>query len=265
MITFEVFAAALFAAPARAGVVTRPEHVRARASGLTAAERRAITVTSLSVGGDDSVGAVVRVTFQGNVEHYLGERHLRHALLALVLVPAGGGLPTGVIDEGSARFERVRLMTSARPAGVIRHANQATFYIAGVRLSRFAKVELKVFATSPSKASWSRIRAAKPAEMLSLTVDSSALVCAQLTSLGNQLGQLRSSGIASEIRRIMKARAVACAVPRPPAPPPSPTTTPAPTPQPPPVVNVVQTDSALSQQMAVQPAISFSSRPPTGV
>ena len=265
VITFAVFAAALFAATARAGVVTRREHVRARASGLTAAERRAITVTSLSVAGDDSVGAVVRVTFQGNVEHYLGERHLSHALVALVLVPAGGGLPTGVIDEGSARFERVLRMTSARPAGVIRQANQATFYIAGVRLSRFAKVELKVFATSPSKASWSWIRAAKAAEMLSLTIDSRTLVCAQLTSLRNQLGQLRSSRIASEIRRIVKARAMACALPRPPAPRPTPTTTTATTPPPPPVVNVVQTDSALSQRMAVQPAISFSSRPPTGV
>ena len=71
MITFAVFAAALFAAPARAGVVTRPEHVRARAGGLTATERRATTITSLSVAGDDSLGAVVRVTFQGNAQRYL--------------------------------------------------------------------------------------------------------------------------------------------------------------------------------------------------
>jgi len=71
VITFALFAAVLFAAGAQAGVVTRPEHVRARASGLSAAERRAITVTSLSVAGDDSLGAVVRVTFQGNAQRYL--------------------------------------------------------------------------------------------------------------------------------------------------------------------------------------------------
>ena len=264
VITFAVFAAALFAARAQAGVVTRPEDVRARASGLSAAERRAITVTSLSVAGDDSLGAVVRVTFQGNAQRYLGERHLSHALLALVLVPAGRGQPKVVIDEGSTRFERVLRMTSGRPAGVVRHGNQIAFYVAGAPLSRFAKVELEVFATSPAKASWSRIRAAKPAEMLSLRVDSSTLTCAQLTALANKLRQLRSSGIAPEIRRIVKARAVACAVlPTPPPPPPPTTTTTATTPPPP--VNVVQTDSALSQQMAVQPTVSFSSTPPTGV
>jgi len=69
-------------------------------------------------------------------------------------------------------------MTSGRPAGVVRHGNQITFYVAGAPLSRFAKVELEVFATSPAKVSWSRIRGAKPAEMLSLRVDSSTLTCA---------------------------------------------------------------------------------------
>jgi glucosylceramidase len=271
VITFLVFAAAWFAGPARAGVVTRREHGRARAGGLTAAERRAITVTSLSVAGEDSLGAVVRATFQGNAEHYLGERDLSRALLAVVLVPGGGGLPMGVIDEGSAGFERVLRMTSVRPAGVVRHANQVTVYIAGVRLSRFATVELKVFATSPARASWSWIRAANPAEMLSLRADSSPLTCAQLIALGNQLRQLRSSGIGPEIRRIAEARAVACAVAPTPVPPPQPATTTAPaataatTPPPPPAVNVVQTDSALSQQVAVQPAVSFSSTPPTGI
>lgn len=62
------------------------------------------------------MGAVVRATFKGNVEHYLRERHLRHGLLALVLVPRGGQA-RGVIDEGSARSERVLRMTPARPAG----------------------------------------------------------------------------------------------------------------------------------------------------
>jgi glucosylceramidase len=265
-----VLAAALFAAPARAGVVTRPERVRASASGLTVAERRAITVTSLSVAADDSLGAVVRATFQGNVAHFLGTGHLSGAVVALVLVPAGGGQPSGLIDEGSARFERVTRIMLARPAGVVRHVNEIIFYIAGARLSRFAKVELEVFAASPPHVSWSHILEARPAEELSLRVDSSTLSCAQLTALGNQLGQLRSSRIAPEIDRVMKARAVACAVPPAPAPPPPATVTAAALPpaSPPPAlpeVNVVQTDPALLQQMASQPGISFSSTPPTGV
>ena len=263
-------AAGLFVAPARAGVVARPERVRVSASGLTAAERRAIAVTSLSVAGDDSLGVVARVAFQGNVAHYLGTRHLSDALLALILVPAGGGQPSGVIDQGSARFERVLRVTPARPVVVVRHANQVIFYVAA-RLSRYAKVEVEVFAAGPPHVPWSRILGARPAERLSLRVDSSLLTCAQLIALGNQLRQLRSSRIGPEIDRIVNERAVACAVPPTPAPPAPPTATTAasPPPLPPspalPSVNVVQTDPALSQQMALQPAVSFSSTPPTGV
>jgi len=155
MIAFAAFGAALFAAPARGGVVTRPEHVRATARGLSAAERRAITVASLSVAGDDSLGALVGVTFRGNVR-----------------------------------------------------------------------------------------------------VDSSTLTCAHLTALGNQLRQVRSYRIAPEIDRVVKARAVACAVPPAQAPPPSATTTTAttpPAPPPTPAVNVVQTDPALSSRWRSNP------------
>jgi len=254
-------------------VLTRPEHARLRATGLTAAERRAITVTSLSLASDDSLGVVVRVTFLGNAERYFGRGALKHAVLALVLEPSSGR-PTGLVDEGSAMSERVLRMTPARPVGAARHANQATLYIAGTRVSRFAKVEVKVFATTPSHLSRSHILSSSAAEVLALKLDSSPLSCEQLTVLRSQLQQLRSARMTGEINRIGREQATTCAKPSappaPPAPAPTPTTPPPTTTTPPPVpspslVQVVQTDPALSQQMAPQPAISFSSAPPPGV
>ena len=114
------------AAPASAAVVVQTEHSVSGAGGLSAAERRAITIASVGLTGDDSLGAFVGVTFRGDVEHYLGQGHLSSGLLALALVPEGGQ-PVGLVDEGAGRSERVLRFTSARPAGVIRHGNQVTF------------------------------------------------------------------------------------------------------------------------------------------
>src|ERR1700686_240030 len=89
------------AGPAGAGVVTQPGGAAVRAHGLTVAERRAITITSVSTTGAGSLGVIVRATFQGNIERYLGQGHLTDGLLALVLVPGTGGQsPTGLVDQG---------------------------------------------------------------------------------------------------------------------------------------------------------------------
>ena len=153
-----------------------------------------------------------------------------------------------------------------------------TFYVAGAHLGRFPKIELKVFATSSGHATWRQILAARPADQASLRVDSGTLTCSQLAALA---GQLRSLGGASNARRqeqalstiraaVGRARLTACAAP-PSASPPAPTTTPtvaaASTPVAPasaPPVVVVQTDAALSQQLASQPGLSFSAAPPSG-
>jgi hypothetical protein len=115
------------AAPASAAVVVQTEHSVPGARGLSAAERQAITIATVNLTGDDSLGAFVGVTFRGDVEHYLGQGDLSSGLLALALVPAGGGQPAGLVDEGGGRSERVLRFTSARPAGVIRHGNQVPF------------------------------------------------------------------------------------------------------------------------------------------
>lgn len=255
------------ASSASAGVVTNRVQAAVKAPELTSAERRAITIASVSVTGDDSLGALVRVTFRGDAERFIGRGNLKRGLLALVLVPVGGGQPVGLINEGGKRVLRV---TTGRPAGVVPRGSRVTFYIAGVRLSRFARVELRVLATSPPHASWRQILASKPAEQVSLRVDPSPLTCSQLAALGNQVGSLRDLGT---FGGMLGARLAACAAPASVAPPtttttatPPPTTTTTPPPPPPaPPVTVVQTDAALSQQLASQPGLDFSAAPAAGV
>ena len=260
-------AVAVCASSASAGVVTNRVQAAVKAPELTSAERRAITIASVSVTGDDSLGALVRVTFRGDAERFIGRGNLKRGLLALVLVPVGGGQPVGLVNEGGKRVLRV---TTGRPAGVVPRGSRVTFYIAGVRLSRFARVELRVLATSPPHASWRQILASKPAEQVSLRVDPSTLTCSQLAALGNQVGSLRDLGT---FGGMLGARLAACAAPAsvpPPtttttATPPTTTTTTPPPPPPAPPVTVVQTDAALSQQLASQPGLDFSAAPPAGV
>jgi glucosylceramidase len=265
-----LLAAGAFAAPATAGVVTRSGPVSLNARGLTAAERQAITVVSAGVIGDDSLGAVVWVTFRGGVEQYLGRGHLRSGLLALVLLPARDGVPTGLVDEGGKRVSRI---TPARPAGVVGRGHTLTFYLAGARLSAYARVEVKLFVTGRPNSAWREILASKPAERVLLRVDPSQLTCSQLTALANKLRPLRALGT---FGGMIGARLVACAAPTS-VPPPTTattattttttsttTTTPPPPPSAPPVT-VVQTDEALSQQLASQPGLDFSAAPPGGV
>lgn len=268
--------AAVFAAPASAAVVTRPGHGRVTTRGLSAAEQRAITVASMSLTGDDSVGTYVRVTFRGDVERYLGRGHLRAARLALVLIPAHGGQLSGLVDQGHGAAERVLPFTAARPAGAVRHRHQVTFYLADARLSHFSKIELKVLATGAAHVSWRQILAARPTTQISLPVNATKLTCSQLTALAGQLGSL---GDSAQVRRALRtvrakvggARLAACTVPASAAPPTTTTTatdttageTPTPVPPSPPI-SVVQTDAALSQQLTPQPGLSFASAPPAG-
>jgi glucosylceramidase len=258
-VALALVAAAIPAAPASAGVVTRAVRGTVTARGLTTAERGAITLASVTIAGDDSLGVVVRVAFKDDTERYLGRGELRNAVIAMALFPARVGQPVGLVDVGGRRVLR---MTSARPAGVVTHGSQVTFYIAGARLSRFSRVELMAFATARSDPSWRQILASKPADRAALRVDSRKLTCSQLTMLGS-LGGLGTIG------RAVKARLAACAsaasvptgapAPTPPAP------LPAAAPPLPSAVAVVQTDAGLSQLLAPQAGLDFSASAPAGV
>ncbi|MBV9804688.1 MAG: hypothetical protein JO130_15915, partial [Solirubrobacterales bacterium] len=120
----------------------------------------------------------------------------------------------------------------------------------------------KVFATGPRHESWRQMLAARPTAQSSLPVNATTLTCSQLTTLARQLGSLQ--GLRALRAKVASAKQAACT----PRSTPTPTATTAgmtPTPvQPPPPVSVVQTDTALSQQLTPQPGLSFTTTPPAG-
>lgn len=239
-----VISAMLWAATARAGVVTQPQRAGIATPGLTGGERRAITPKSITATADDSLGLVVSVQFKGGAERYLGRGGLGNALLALELVPtARGRTPIGLIDQGGGltrtRFpilgrqgrkrvgsgtvdllgpERVtRMLTRAR-AQVIRAGDTITFYVAVRAVGRVAKVRLEVFANSPigglpapiptraRPAVWREILRRKPSLGASVAVDPSRLSSDQMDQLRDELLTVRADWLGPELSRQRHAR-----------------------------------------------------------
>ena len=235
--------ATLSASPATAGVVTHAYKAAVRTPGLSAAERRAISVKSITATADDSLGVLVSVQLQGDLERSLGRGGLANGLLALALVPKGsGGTPSGLIDQGGGLTrtafalvgkrgrklagrgsvdligaERVtRMLTGAR-VQVIRAANRIIFYVADRDVGRIAGVRLEVFANSPigsgpiaarsRAAAWARVLHAKPAFGATLSLDPSRLSGDDMDRLRVDLTQVRSSVLAPELSRQQRARA----------------------------------------------------------
>jgi O-glycosyl hydrolase len=235
--------AALSAAPATAGVVTHAYTAAVRTPGLSLAERRAISVKSITATADDSVGLLVSVKLQGDIERSFGRGGLVNGLLALALVPkASRGTPSGLIDEGGGltrtRFpllgrrgrklagygsvdligaERVtRMLTGAR-VQVIRAANRLIVYVANRDVGRVAGVRLEVFANSPigsgpipartRAAAWQRVLHARPAFSATVSLDPSRLSGDDMDQLRADLTQVRSSVLAPELSRQQRARA----------------------------------------------------------
>jgi glucosylceramidase len=235
--------AALSSPPATAGVVTHSYGAAIRTAGLSAAERRAISVKSITATADDSLGVLVSVQLQGNIEHSLGRGGLANGLLALALVPkASGRTPIGLIDQGGgltrtgfpllgARShkpqgrgsvdligaERITRMLTRDRVQVIRAANRLIFYVADPAVGRIANLRLEVFANSPigpgpiparaRPAAWQRLLGAKPAFAATLTLDPSRLSAGDMDRLRGDLAQVRSSVLAPELRSQQHARA----------------------------------------------------------
>jgi hypothetical protein len=213
----------LGAVSAAAGTVSRRDRAGdVKAKSLSARERRALDIVSVTATGDEPSGLFVTVTFKGDVERYLGQGHLKRALIALVLVPKSSKrAPAGLVDEGGgftpkrlSIFKRVgsrvtikqRTMnvfgqdrvlrkTASSDVGAILHHNQVLFYIAGPGLSNVAKVQVKAFTEVPARGGrransaddtiphWVDIYTKQPTDLASLGVDPSKLSCDQHRAL----------------------------------------------------------------------------------
>src|SRR5438270_1748791 len=210
-----VAAVGWFAGSTMAGVSSKHVAGRVKGHGLTAAERRAIDIVSVSAVGDDPSGLVVIVRFKGDVQDLLGQRDLKHGLVALVLEPrARGQMPTGVVDEGGGSVrqhavavlkrkhgkktykkvilkvqapEKVLSNTGSRDFGAVRDRNQLIFFIAGVQPSSLRGIKVEAFARAPGAAAraadiaaggipgWREILKKKPADLGQLNVDPSSV------------------------------------------------------------------------------------------
>jgi glucosylceramidase len=234
---------ALSAPQAVAGVVTHSYRASIRTAGLSAAERRAISVKSITATADDSLGVLVSVQLQGNIERSLGRGGLANGLLALALVPkASGRTPSGLIDQGGGLTrtafpllgrrgrelaghgsvdligaERITRMLTGDRIAVIRASNRIIFYVADTAVGRIANVRLEVFANSPvgfgpipartRPAAWRRVLSAKPAFAATLPLDPSRLSGDDMDRLRADLTQVRASFLAPELRGQQRARA----------------------------------------------------------
>ena len=222
------------ASSAIAGTVTQPEQLGVRTSRLTSAERRTMTIKSINVVADGSLGLIVTATFQGDVERYLGQGDLANGLVALVLVPkTPGATPTGIADEGGGftptrlpivKRNRKRAVVSSQTvelfspeqvlhvhtppgAGAVRDSSQIMFYLGPTVLGQLTGIKLKVFARSPAaggrragEASWPAILKTRPVEAATLTVDQSDLSYAQLADPLTALSGIVSSAVEPELR-----------------------------------------------------------------
>jgi glucosylceramidase len=234
---------AVVCAPARAGIVTRAQIASVRRPGLTAAERDAITIRSVTAASDPSLGLVVTVNFAGDIERYLGQGALANGLLALVLEPgAVTQTPNGVAEQGggftSAAYpvlvrhgkrETVRRGTVERFSpehvlrtfkggqyGAIRDGDQVVFRIAGPVLAGIGGIQVKLFVKSPLKstkagptlttAGWRAVLREQPAALASVNLNMSLLTSTQLATVGSGVASVLSGSVQPELRFEMKAR-----------------------------------------------------------
>jgi len=208
---------------------------------LTPPERRAIAIKSISLVADGSLGLIVTATFEGDIEHYLGQRDLTNGLVALVLVPKTKGTrPGGLVDEGGGFAptrvpaikrtgkravatvhtvdvfggEQVLRVRTPSEAGVVREGSQIVFYLGPSALSQLVGIRLEVFSHSPlagglrvGGAGWPLILKARPTEAATAVVDQSQLSYTQLAAPRDMLMGLIVAGVVPELRSQERAAA----------------------------------------------------------
>ena len=121
-----------------------------RARGVTAKERRALDLVSVSARGHPSLGLIVTATFRGDFEAAVGRGHLRTAVAALVLRPRSGARrPAGVLTRGAGIVGISSRRTRSDEVGVVRDGRRLSFFVAGTGLADVRSIEVKAFARRP--------------------------------------------------------------------------------------------------------------------
>ena len=234
---------AVVSAPARAGIVARVQSVPVHRAGLTATERQAITIESVTATSDPSLGMIVTATFGGDIERYLGQGNLKNGLVALALEPgAVTQTPAGLVDQGGGftpagfpllvrhgKHETVKRGTvdmfspdhvlrtfKGGQYGAIRDGDEIVFRVAGPVMANVAGIKVKVFVKSPlpatkgvpklTTAGWRAVVRERPVAVASLNLNPSLLSTTQLQTVGTGVTSLLSAGVQPELRSQQKIR-----------------------------------------------------------
>lgn len=124
-----------------------------KAKGLSAKERRALDIVSVTARGDRSAGLMVTVKFRGNFQKAMGRGHLKRGLAALVMRPAAKGKrPTGILTTGAGKVGTTLRRTASDDVGVVREGRSLTFFVTGRALEGIKTIEVKAFARRPRRA-----------------------------------------------------------------------------------------------------------------
>ncbi|MBV9334920.1 MAG: hypothetical protein JO243_03425 [Solirubrobacterales bacterium] len=222
--------------PARAGIVMHRDFGVLHRSGLTAAERQAITIRSVTAASDPSLGLIVTVRFEGDIERFLGQGDLKSGLVALVLEPgAVMRAPSGLIEQGGGftpaafsmlvghgkrktvrrgtveRFGTEHVLRTFRggQSGAIRDGDEVVFDIRGPVLADVGAIKVKVFVKSPlgstrgapslTASGWRAVLHERSVADAALSLDPSLLSRSQLAALGRGVSSVLSGGIQPEL------------------------------------------------------------------
>jgi hypothetical protein len=138
--------AAFISGTASAGVSTTTDPIGdAPKRNLTAEERRAVDIKSVTLSGDESLGMLATVRFAGNITKFIGRRHLRRARVQLVLQPTSTELaPARLATKGPGIIGDTVRRTRSRKAGVVRGGRALSFLIFGPGFSNLSTAAVHV-------------------------------------------------------------------------------------------------------------------------
>ena len=194
-----------------------------------------MTIKSINVVADGSLGLIVTATFQGDVERYLGQGDLANGRAGARARPQDAGsdadghsgrgrwlhahapadreakpqMRRSVVYKTVELFSPEQVLHVHTPpgAGAVRDSSQIMFYLGPTVLGQLTGIKLKVFARSPAaggrragEASWPAILKTRPVEAATLTVDQSDLSYAQLADPLTALSGIVSSAVEPELR-----------------------------------------------------------------
>jgi hypothetical protein len=147
-LTAAALASAMLASAASAGIVSqRDRSGDIRDRGLTAAERRALDIVSVTAVGAEEFGVMVTVRFRGNIERALGRGHLRRAVVAMVSQPRSRRRrPAILATRGPGAFGQTLRRTRSTQVLVLRNGRELTFLIVGPGLSNVRRIHVLAFA-----------------------------------------------------------------------------------------------------------------------